>query len=142
MMDRYVLGFAFTEDDRLVAMIKKDRPAWQRGLLNGIGGKIERFEAPSAAMSREFLEETGVLFEPSKWRCAGAIVGEGYHVKVFTLSHRDVRHVTTMESEEVSLVPVNGLTGTVGNVPALIELCRILNSIPGRKAPRFVLDYH
>jgi 8-oxo-dGTP diphosphatase len=57
----YVVGFAFTRDSKSVALIRKERPDWQRGRFNGIGGKIEPGESPSAAMVREFREEAGVL---------------------------------------------------------------------------------
>lgn len=55
---RYVLGFLFSEDGSRVLLIWKNRPAWQAGKLNGIGGKIEDGEQPLDAMKREFVEET------------------------------------------------------------------------------------
>lgn len=55
----YVVGFMFNEDKSKVALIRKTHPDWQKGLLNGIGGKIEKDEAPYDAMDREFGEETG-----------------------------------------------------------------------------------
>jgi 8-oxo-dGTP diphosphatase len=54
----YVAGFLFSPDLRNIALIKKNRPAWQKGKLNGIGGHIEKGETPHEAMSREFCEET------------------------------------------------------------------------------------
>lgn len=54
----YVVGFALDSYGR-VALIRKNRPEWQAGLLNGIGGHIEPGETPDAAMVREFEEETG-----------------------------------------------------------------------------------
>lgn len=43
-------------------MIRKNRPEWQAGRLNGVGGKVETTDADGhAAMVREFTEETGVL---------------------------------------------------------------------------------
>ena len=56
-MKAYVLGFYFCDDS--VALITKNRPDWQAGKLNGIGGHIEEGEKPSDAMSREFMEEAG-----------------------------------------------------------------------------------
>lgn len=56
----YVLGFLFLNGKREVVMIRKNKPEWQAGKLNGVGGKIERTdESPLAAMQREWKEETG-----------------------------------------------------------------------------------
>src|SRR5690606_21087500 len=60
-------GFVFTEDRREVVLVRKNRPAWQAGFLNGVGGKVERGEVPVAAMAREFAEEAGVSVDPSAW---------------------------------------------------------------------------
>ena len=72
-MKRYVVGFLFGRVERVnpnnmakllmpprVALVRKNRPAWQRNRLNGIGGKIEGDETPAEAMRREFLEEAGL----------------------------------------------------------------------------------
>lgn len=45
--------------DTKVLFVLKDRPAWQRGKLNLVGGKIEEGESPEQAAFRELLEETG-----------------------------------------------------------------------------------
>lgn len=63
-MRRYVVGLA--HDGQHMAFVKKNRPEWQAGLLNGIGGKIETGETPAYAMMREFKEETGTLL--GEWR--------------------------------------------------------------------------
>lgn len=60
MKTKYVLGFAFNELRSEVLLILKLRPEWQKGFLNGIGGKIEEDETPIEAMNRECFEETGL----------------------------------------------------------------------------------
>jgi 8-oxo-dGTP diphosphatase len=50
-----------------VVLIKKNRPENQKGLLNGVGGRIEENETPFEAMAREFEEETGMLTDPQSW---------------------------------------------------------------------------
>lgn len=61
----WVVGFLL--DDAVpptdVVLIRKNRPEWQAGLLNGVGGKIEPGETVLEAMAREFVEETGVSIE-------------------------------------------------------------------------------
>lgn len=65
----YVLGFAFRGDARgtEVVLIRKTKPAWQAGKLNGVGGKIEAGEYCNVAMAREFEEETGVKTFCTDW---------------------------------------------------------------------------
>jgi 8-oxo-dGTP diphosphatase len=60
-LTEYVCGFALDYNGRRVALIRKNRPEWQAGHLNGIGGHIEEGETPWGAMVREFEEETGQL---------------------------------------------------------------------------------
>ncbi len=54
-----VVGFLFSKDRTKVALIKKVKPAWQAGRLNGVGGKAKVGEPERLAMRREFREETG-----------------------------------------------------------------------------------
>jgi 8-oxo-dGTP diphosphatase len=67
---RYVCGFAFHGGGTVrprVVLIRKVKPDWQAGKLNGVGGKIEPGETSKTAMAREFHEETGVLTLPLEW---------------------------------------------------------------------------
>jgi 8-oxo-dGTP diphosphatase len=57
-MTNYVLGIVTTPDKKKVLLIHKNKPEWQNGKWNGIGGKIEGDETPHRAMDREWLEET------------------------------------------------------------------------------------
>jgi len=43
--NKYTCGFIFhhTNNDNIL-LIRKERPKWQSGYLNGIGGKIETFD--------------------------------------------------------------------------------------------------
>lgn len=71
-MDRFVVGFAFNKKANSILLMKKDHPDWQKGLLNGIGGKIERGELPFDAMHRECKEETGLVLD---WEGRGIMKG-------------------------------------------------------------------
>jgi len=68
MINRYTLGFMFDPQLQLVLLIKKEKPKWQAGLLNGIGGKVEGNERPISCMVREFAEETGMVTAEQDWR--------------------------------------------------------------------------
>lgn len=60
-MEKYVVGFLI--DTQLnVVLIRKNKPQWQAGKLNGVGGKIEENESAYDAMVREFSEEAGIIF--------------------------------------------------------------------------------
>lgn len=66
-MTDFVCGFVFSRGH--VLLIKKNRPDWQAGRINGIGGKIQvGKEFPLQAMVREFHEETGVHIPAGAWR--------------------------------------------------------------------------
>jgi len=64
---KYVLGFMFAKDKKRVVLIRKNKPLWQSGKLNGVGGKIEDNENPLQAMIREFEEEVGVKTVETDW---------------------------------------------------------------------------
>lgn len=120
---RWSLGFALSEDGREVLLIRKDRPAWQAGRWNGIGGKVEPGEAPLAAMVREGLEEVGQAFA---WRPIARLRGSWGEVHVF--SARGVLAPERRESEEPGVFPVEALFAPAGpplassNVRLLVAL--------------------
>lgn len=60
---QWVVGFLLDTDATQVVLIRKNRPDWQAGKLNGVGGKVEPGEGLRDAMAREFLEETGRTVE-------------------------------------------------------------------------------
>lgn len=62
-MTTYVCGFLFNPERTHVALIRKTKPEWQAGKLNGIGGKVEHGETLWRAVQREFQEETGAVVD-------------------------------------------------------------------------------
>lgn len=79
----YVLGFLFDsgENPTLVKLIEKKSPEWQRGKLNGIGGKVEPGENDTQAMIREFAEEAGVYHYD--WDKFAELTGPDFRVACF-----------------------------------------------------------
>jgi len=71
---RYVVGFLLVEGMPSVLLIRKKRPQWQAGRLNGPGGKVEPGETFLDAMRREFEEEIGVRVE--RWEHFVTLRGE------------------------------------------------------------------
>src|SRR6478609_2045994 len=102
-MKGYVLGFMFSEDRKHVVLIRKTKPAWQAGKLNGVGGKIEENEPPLAAMIREFKEETGLRWE--EWRHFASMTNSQFIVYCYVTFASGV-HVETKTEEMVLKVNV------------------------------------
>lgn len=126
-MKEYVLGFMFDTKGEWVALIKKNKPEWQKGRFNGIGGKVELNEVFWAAMVREFKEETGV--EHEDWLWVGEIQEKDWKIGVFTCATDKVHLTTSTTDEEVivfSLETVKEFTKeqTISNVPWLVAICR------------------
>lgn len=76
-----VVGFAFDPTLERVLLIEKNRPEWQKGYLNGPGGKIEPGETPVEAMQREFREETGI--DHPDWEHYATLVADGVSIWCF-----------------------------------------------------------
>ena len=74
----YCCGFAFTTNLLQVLLIEKIKPEWQKGLLNGIGGKIESGEHSVDAMTREFFEESGIMIPVLFWKPVCILTGLDY----------------------------------------------------------------
>ena len=70
----FCVGFVFSDDYQKIALIRKNRPEWQVGKLNGIGGLIEEGETPIQAMCREFKEEAWYPLED--WQQFAVLEGE------------------------------------------------------------------
>jgi 8-oxo-dGTP diphosphatase len=124
MKQEYVAGFLFANNFELVALIEKQKPAWQKGKLNAIGGKIEPGETPLQAMVREFQEETSMLVE--NWRQFVTLSGDGFVVHFFfaMVSEDAIYEVKTMTEEEVSVYEYDELCDlkTIPNLRWLIPM--------------------
>lgn len=70
-MKKYVVGLVFDPKQR-VMLIEKNRPDWQKGYFNGVGGEINNNETPINAMIRECKEESGL--EITNWQLYDKVV--------------------------------------------------------------------
>lgn len=107
-MKNYSLGFMFSEDLTKVALIKKEKPEWQKGHLNGIGGQIEEGENPLVCMIREFEEETGVFYE--LWDKLCVLSNEHFTLHCYSTYSNQVFNLTTTTREQVTVIEVNQLS--------------------------------
>lgn len=83
-MTHYALGFIFRrEEGQLVDVLleRKQRPSWQAGKLNGVGGKVEKGESYLDTMRRECKEET--LLEIDDWVSYGTVNGPDFCICLF-----------------------------------------------------------
>jgi len=125
---RYVAGFLFSEDHNQLLLIQKNRPKWQAGLYNAIGGKIEPGETDLAAMHREFKEETGL--EDLEWKQVMVLTGQavespGWEVVFYKAFSNKVYRAKTLTDEKLGLVNVVDVprTPTIPNLKWLVPLC-------------------
>lgn len=102
-MQRYVAGLAFSDDGTRVALVRKNRPAWQAGFLNAIGGKIEPGELPLDAMVREFAEEAGLLTGPGDWAHVVTLAGQDFEVYFYKAFLHELDYVAAGTDEAIEI---------------------------------------
>ena len=108
----YVCGFMFNQGLSKVALIRKNRPAFQKGKLNGVGGSLETADFSIwSCMAREFNEEAGVETDPNSWSYYATINGvndDGEKFKVYFFACKgDLTKLKTTSDEEITIVDVN-----------------------------------
>lgn len=127
----YVLGFAFNKAKTHVILIEKQKPSWQKGKLNGVGGKIELYDKkPVYAMIREFEEETGLKTNILHWHLKFAtmifkedITGGSAKVYCFRMFSDDIFKCKTTEEEKITCFEVNNLPDNIiKNLKVLIPM--------------------
>lgn len=122
-MIEYVAGLLFSDDGLNVTLMLKNRPEWQAGLYNAVGGKVEFLEAPEAAMKREFLEEAGVDID---WDYRFVLEGSDYKVHWFSCHNTEaMRYLRTMTDEVVEVVEAYGMPENI--VPNLWWIVPMMN---------------
>ena len=118
----YVVGFRFDEARQQVVLIEKNRPEWQRGKLNGVGGKVEDLEIPPEAMVREFEEEASLKTNQDDWEEMGRLEGDFGKLHVYK-SVGSLAGIKTNTDEIINIIPVNQIhsaTNIVKNLKYII----------------------
>jgi len=110
-MKTYVVGFAFDTLIRHVLLIKKNRPEWQRGKFNGVGGKVEKGEHAVSAIVREFREEAGLFVDHGRWKYVACLYNSHIPREVgffsVVLTEQELRSVQLPGPTDEELVWVN-----------------------------------
>ncbi len=121
----YVVGFLIDRTRRLVVLIEKQRPDWQVGKLNGVGGRVEEDEAPIDAMEREFKEETGLCM--TGWKHAITMTSQSERI-FFFYADWEGGEVRTTTEEKIIIANYSQLPrNTLLSVRWAIALCRDRN---------------
>jgi 8-oxo-dGTP diphosphatase len=132
-MEQYVVGFLIDTSTPVpeVVLMRKTKPDWQRGRLNGIGGRVEPGESPHKAMTREFLEETGCVIETAAWHRFADIRRDRSSVIFFRSYASGLRRrVRTIEEEEIVVLPVceADASNSVDDLPRMLAMAQTIES--------------
>lgn len=122
-MKSFVVGFIFNTTLTRVALVTKTHPEWQKGRINGVGGKIEDGETPEAAMVREAHEEAGIETVVSDWWEVVTMQRPNVEVYFFACTVADEGMIRSMTEEQVAWYDVQTLpTNVINNLRWMIPL--------------------
>jgi len=124
-MIEYVCGFLFDPYFEKVALITKEKPEWQKGKLNGIGGKVEGIETQRTAMEREFREETGIEINRHDWIPLADLNDGDAKIYFFYFNSPEIKNLKSIEKEQVGIYEVKTIPEliTIPNLKWLIPMC-------------------
>ena len=105
-MKEYVVGLMFSPNEEHVVLIRKKRPEWQAGRLNGPGGSVQEGEVPISAMVREFKEETGIQTTEIDWFHFCRLTCPKCSVHFFWTINVGFADAKTVTDEEVEIIRV------------------------------------
>lgn len=113
-MQKFTLGFVFDETLQKVLLIHKTRPAWQNGLINGIGGKVELGESEVACIVRETMEECGLKTTETEWVHFAKLHGKDWAIEAYCLRYTGLlQNAVTAEDQKIEWFDVNALPRNV-----------------------------
>lgn len=105
----YTVALVFSPDKSQIALIRKQKPRWQFGKLNGIGGKINDMESPLDAAQRELFEEANIVSRNLKKFAIGTVStpNNNYGDTIFFFTGTsDLSMVHSNETEQIEIISV------------------------------------
>lgn len=110
----------------MVVLIRKNRPEWQAGKLNGVGGHVEDTETYQDCMVREFKEEAGILVPKYNWTRFVIIRSPAWTVAFFRATVESFDGIETKTDETIVFADAFNLpSDTVPNVQWLVPMARV-----------------
>jgi 8-oxo-dGTP diphosphatase len=117
----FVLALLYSADRRQVVLMRRTKPAWQAGRVNGLGGRLMPGESAAAAARREVREECGV--DVAAWREVLVWEDAEYVMHVLSAVSAEARAARTQEDQEVFLADVDALPpNVIDNLRWLVPL--------------------
>jgi 8-oxo-dGTP diphosphatase len=143
MITKYVVGFLFDPTKQVVILIRKNRPSWQAGRINGVGGHVEDGEEFLTTMVREFKEETGL--EIQDWKQFGTLVCPNAIIGLFYTTSPDYNKVKNTTDEGILVCEVDDIldlnnTKVIPNIRWMISMA--LSFDAGESASAFTITEH
>lgn len=105
---RVVVGII--TDNKEILLLRKNNPDWQRGLYNGIGGKVELNTTPLETIIKKCQEELGANI--SNWiELDSEISSSGIEIVYFltTLNEGEIKKLQSQTDERAELFSINNL---------------------------------
>ena len=105
---RVVVGIV--TDNEEILLLKKNNPDWQKGLYNGIGGKVELNTTPLETIIKKCQEELGVNI--LNWiELDSEISSSGIEIVYFltTLNEGEIKKLQSQTDERAELFSINNL---------------------------------
>lgn len=127
-MIKATLGFIFNKDLTEVLLITKNRPEWQKGAINGLGGKCEKGESMLDCVAREVWEESGLKIVTEDYKYVGELHWTEWEVAVFAAMYSGNKNdAKTLTDEPVVWYRVDNLpkkckTNLTWLIPLSIEV--------------------
>ena len=109
---RVVVGII--TDNKEILLLKKNNPDWQKGLYNGIGGKVELNTTPLETIIKKCQEELGVNI--SNWiELDSEISSSGIEIVYFltTLNENEIKKLQSQTDERAELFSINNLPANI-----------------------------
>ncbi|WP_152633241.1 NUDIX hydrolase [Aliarcobacter butzleri] len=104
----YVVGIV--TDGSKILLLRKNNPDWQKGLYNGVGGKVNLDETPLEAIIRECQKEVGL--EIPNWNQIETIpLQSGVDLTYFfaVIEEEELKKAQSLQDERVEFFDIDNL---------------------------------